>query len=166
VIKNGDILVDGGLVNPVPVSAVRAMGADIVIAVDLNNKTTSLDEPTATLPRGDHPQNGPAATRETKNSTNPLMRKLEALEASGLSRIRSWRDKEVSPNMAEVLMRSLDVMGDQVREARFQENPPDLLIQPKVEHVSFLEFHRAKELIDVGYQETKSALAHWPESSQ
>jgi NTE family protein len=166
VIKEGDILVDGGLVNPVPVSAVREMGADIVVAVDLNHKTASLDEPTVSLSPGDRPQNGSTATRETKNNANPLMRKLEALEASGLSRIRSWREKEVGPNLAEVLMRSLDVMGDQVREARFQENPPDLLIQPKVEHVSFLEFHRAKELIDVGYLETRSALARWQGSNQ
>lgn len=166
VIKDGGILVDGGLVNPVPVSAVREMGADIVIAVDLSHKTASLEKPKTTLSSEDTekrgPENGSVVPQELKNTTNPLVRKLEALEAEGLSRIRSWREKEVVPNLAEVLMMSLDVMGTQVRKARFREDSPDLLIQPKVEHVTFLEFHRAKDLIDVGYEEAKAALAHWP----
>jgi NTE family protein len=166
IIKDEEILVDGGLVNPVPVSAVREMGADIVIAVDLNHKVAFFEELQTTLSSEDAekggPENGSVVPQKLKNTANPIMKKLEALEASCLSRIRSWREKEVGPNLAEVLMMSLDVMGAQVREARFQEDPPDLLIQPKVEHVAFLEFHRAKELIDVGYEETKSALAHWP----
>jgi NTE family protein len=166
VIKDGDILVDGGLVNPVPVSAVREMGADVVIAVDLNHKTASLEKPQTTLSSEDieknGPENGSVVPQELQNTTNPLMRKIEALEISGLSRIRSWRENEVVPNLAEVLMMSLGVMETQVRKARFREDPPDLLIQPKVEHITFLEFHRAKELIDVGYEEAKSALTHWP----
>jgi len=169
-IKDGDILVDGGLVNPVPVSAVRGMGADIVIAVDLNHKTAFVEEPQLKLSSAEiekpMPISGSAMHRESKNTSNTILRKIEALEASGLSRIRSWREKEVSPNLAEVLMMSLDVMGAQVREARFREDPPDVLIQPRVGHVSFLEFHRAKELIDVGYLEAKSVLAQWSGADQ
>lgn len=160
VIKNGEILVDGGLVNPVPVSVVRQMGADIVIAVDLNHKSKGkVANKTAML--SEEARTDASEDSKLKNNTNPLMKKLEALEASGLSRIRAWREKETAPNLAEIMMLSLDVMGTQVREARFREDPPDLLIQPKVDHITFLEFHRAKELIDIGYEEAKSALAKW-----
>lgn len=160
VVRDGEILVDGGLVNPVPVSAVRRMGADIVIAVDLNHRAVPIGELQRATGKDD-PEKGRLRAAKLKETTNPLMRKLEAMETSGLSRIRSWRERKGAPNLAEVLMMSLDVMGTQVREARFREDPPDLLIQPKVDHVGFLELHRAKELIDVGYEEARSALARW-----
>ncbi len=160
VIKNGEILVDGGLVNPVPVSVVRQMGADIVIAVDLNHKAKSSGT-NQTIMSPEDARTNASGDKKLKNKSNPLMKKLEALEASGLSRIRAWREKETVPNLAEIMMLSLDVMGTQVKEARFREDPPDVLIQPTVDHITFLEFHRAKELIDIGYEEAKSVLETW-----
>lgn len=161
------ILVDGGLVNPVPVTAVRAMGADVVIAVDLSRELVPSEETgVASRTEDAEPEESERISfvpEGLRNATRPLIEKLAALEASGLSRIKSLRQKESVPNIAEVLLMSLAVMENQVKEMQFRADPPDVLIRPRVGHVSFLEFHRAKELIDLGYEEARSTLARWLE---
>ncbi len=165
--RGGAILVDGSLVNPVPVTAVRAMGADVVIAVDLSREAASSEEPREARRHEDaepeEPERVTLVSGGLRNATRPLIEKLAALEESGLSRFKSWRKRESVPNIAEVLLMSLEVMGAQVKEMQFQADPPDVLIQPRVGHTPFLEFHRAKELIDVGYEEARSTLARWIE---
>jgi NTE family protein len=165
--KDATILVDGGLVNPVPVTAVRAMGADVVIAVDLSRESAPSEEPREAF-RHEDAEPGKSerisvVPEGLRNATKPLIEKLAALEASGLSRIKSLRKKESVPNIAEVLLMSLAVMENRVKEMQFRADPPEVLIRPRVGHVSFLEFHRAKELIDLGYEEARSTLAHWLE---
>ncbi len=155
-------LVDGGLVNPVPVTAVRAMGAEVVIAVDLGHEADSNGRPRKAQGHEDTGQgvseNPNLVPKRLRHTARPLIEKLAALEAPGLSRLRSRRDSGSVPNLAEVLLMSLEVMGAKVKEGRFRTDPPDVLIQPKVGHVPFMAFPRAKELIDVGYKEAKSTL--------
>lgn len=171
--KGGALLVDGGLVNPVPVTAVRRMGADIVIAVDLNREAILSGEPReAQRHENVEPEESESVESVTlvpevlRNAARPMIERLAALEKSGLSRFRSWRKRESVPNIAEILLMSLEVMGSQVKEMRFREDPPDILIQPRVEHIPYLEFHRSKELIDVGYEEARSILARWFEQDE
>jgi NTE family protein len=143
------------------------MGADVVIAVDLGRETALSRELREAWRREDtergKPEDVTLVPRRLTNATRPLIEKLATLEASGLSRFTSRRKRESVPNIAEVLMMSLEVMGTQVKEMQFREDPPDVLIQPRVGHIPFLEFHRAKELIDVGYEEARSTLARWLE---
>ena len=56
-------------------------------------------------------------------------------------------------------MTSINIMETQITESRLQSDPPDLLIQPNLGHIRFLEFHRAEEAIAEGYREARARVA-------
>lgn len=155
--KNRTILVDGGLVNPVPVSVVREMGADFVIAVDLNHniiKNNSLCK----IPDSD------SSTRfsEKKGRKNPekrnklveaLNKRIKAVDLSALTKVRQRTKKEPLPSIFDVLTTSINIMETQITAIRLKTDPPDILIQPNLGHIKFLEYNRAKEAISDGYKE-------------
>jgi len=156
--KNGNILVDGGLVNPVPVSTARAMGADFVIAVDLNHDIVA----------GKSSQKNPKPVDENgfietlhRIGGDKYLAALERINLSlqssnnpALNQIHSWLAEEPLPNIFEVLLSSINIMETQITQARLQLDKPDLLIQPKLGGIRFMEFNRAEEIINTGYEET------------
>lgn len=159
--KGAMILVDGGLVNPVPVSVARRMGADYVIAVDLTHD----------LPRGSAKRAVPAdsdGTPHGEESTSGSMGKgappagigerIKSIDALGLAQLRQWMAKESMPNIFEVLMASTNVMEKQIAELQLRAEPPDLLIRPRLGHLRFMDFHRADEAILEGYRAAKLCL--------
>lgn len=157
--KNGGFLVDGGLVNPVPVSAARNMGADYVIAVDLNRdrvdrrSTTSID-PVA-------PSTEYAAGGRLRNKWRIAQaRNKKHIESSSpaASQGRLWMQRNTVPNIFDVLTTSINIMEAQITATRLATEPPDLLIQPKLGNIRFLEFHRAEEAIDEGYRAAMAQL--------
>ena len=162
--KNNHVLVDGGLVNPVPVSTARAMGADFIIAVDLNHDIVAGKAPQPiqkpveensfieTLNRigGDKYQ----AAMERINLS------LQSLENPALKQIREWLAEEPLPNIFEVLLSSINIMETQITQARLHLDKPDLLIQPKLGEIRFMEFNRAEEIIHIGYEETRKQLKY------
>lgn len=159
--KDGAILVDGGLVNPVPVSTVRKMGADFVIAVDLNHgivgkkgfRQTSVPGSSVISLEKENTQ------RMKKNKIlEVLNNKLASVDFSALSQIRQWMGTGPLPNIFEVLTSSINIMETQITVTKLKTDPPDLLIQPNLGHIKFLEFNRAKEAIAAGYNETKAQL--------
>jgi NTE family protein len=140
------ILVDGGLVNPVPVSAARALGADIVIAVDLNfnlvagrvseRKSLSADVGGTNYARAS------ARIREgLRSSKNPAIKRL-----------RTWIEKEQLPSVFEVLLSSLHIMEVRITESRLYLERPEVLLRPPLSSVHLLEFDRADDVIDIGYR--------------
>jgi len=151
---NGRILVDGGLVNPIPVSAVRTMGADLVIAVDLNYNIVTGKMRHPGQHRGTTKKSGPkvlggksyawAAARITESLRSP--------RNPTLNRIHTWLEKERLPGMLEVLLGSLHIMQAQITESRLSLEQPDVLIRPPLGSIRLLEFDRAKEMIAIGYQ--------------
>lgn len=150
-------LVDGGLVNPVPVSLCRALGADIVIAVNLNG--------TVTRRYRYHTQNGKTAT---PNPSPPLVvadsvvdmpakkeRLVDALAAS----LREYsaallpdtsKDKSTPPSLMDSIATSINIMQDKITRSRMAGDPPDILLSPRLEHIGLLEFFRATEAIEEG----------------
>jgi len=151
--SNGRILVNGGLVNPVPVSVARAMGADLVIAVDLNHDIVSgrLSHPVA-LANG----HAPIMAR--------LLESLQAINSSVLAQFEAWLHKaplEPLLGIFDVLLASLYIMQARVTEAALQQDRPEILIQPPLGAVRFMEFDRAEEIIDIGYRSAAEQLAHW-----
>jgi NTE family protein len=66
------------------------------------------------------------------------------------------------PNIFEVIINSINIMEAQITTARLKTDPPDLLIQPDLGHIRFLEFNRAQEAIVAGYEETKRCLKNLP----
>jgi NTE family protein len=134
-------LVDGGLVNPVPVSLARALGADIVIAVDMNSDLLGR----RFVDSSDETDLAPAAT-EGVNSRVPQWLKdaLDPVMARVLQR------GPVYPSYFEILANTLNIMQDRITRARLAGEPPDILLRPHLGEFSWLDFHRAKEAIAQG----------------
>ncbi|NLX17024.1 MAG: patatin, partial [Ramlibacter sp.] len=136
------LLVDGGLVNPVPVTLARAMGADIVIAVDLNRDI---------LQRHLQPPDEPALR-------SPWLQSIQ-------NTLGGWLPDSVTdivssplPSMLEVLATSINIMQERITRSRMAGDPPDMVIAPRLAHLSLMDFHRAQEAIDVGRQATEFLL--------
>jgi NTE family protein len=134
VLRDNVVLVDGGLVNPVPVSMCRALGADLVIAVDLSWGKL-----------------GPY--RERGRAVAPP-------EVPGwLARLRpGWVEKKVAragheetiPSIFEVFSTSLDVVEMRVARSRLAGDPADVLLTPLLPDFATMDYHRAREAIDEG----------------
>jgi NTE family protein len=133
-------LIDGGLVNPVPVSLARALGADIVIAVDLNSELVgrrfigSSDTTVWSLPAPAVPPQVPAWLKE---AVSPLLDRV--LQAA-----------PEYPSYFSVLANSLNIMQDRITRMRLAGDPPEVLLCPKLGQFSWLDFHRAKEAMTEG----------------
>jgi NTE family protein len=140
-LHDGRWLVDGGLVNPVPVSLARALGAELVIAVDLNTNLVGRHlRPRSPAP----PRNRPAAD----SLAAALMQRLQAgLEGLPLP----WREtEEQPPSLFDTLATSINIMQVQISRSRLAGEPPDVLVTPRLAHLGLLEFHRAREAIAEG----------------
>jgi NTE family protein len=157
--KNGSFLIDGGIVNPVPVSAVRNMGADYVIAVDLN-----ADIAHKRIANG-FAAAKPLLEKEVDRSSLPKWRIMQELtnrssefSSRTLSRIRQWVQRDPVPSIFDVLTTAINIMEMQITATRLAIEPPDMLIQPRLGNIRFLEYHRAQEAIEEGYREATAQL--------
>jgi NTE family protein len=158
------LLVDGGLVNPVPVNVVRAMGAQIVIAVDVSQGIVPEAKPAARKEREPDLRSGPlilpraAAGEERGGALYTLNRFLAEIEKKA-SRLRATvAEATAKPAVVEVLVRSVRIAEAQIALARRQVEPPDMLVEPKVGGIGTLELQRAKEAIAAGYAAALQAL--------
>jgi len=136
VLHDGMVLVDGGLVNPVPVSLARAMGADIVIAVDLGSDIL-----------GRHLRAAPAR-EPPPGVVGDWIRKLR--DNLGTLVPAHPSDELAMPNILEVLASSLNIMQVRIARSRMAGEPPDLVVAPRLAHLRLLDFHRAEEAIEEG----------------
>jgi NTE family protein len=157
--QNDMYLVDGGLVNPVPVTAVRAMGADYIIAVDLNH---DIMEKKGTIKTGVHEKKmkASAPNENTKNRIWTLLdEKMKRLDIPFSEHIEKWiSTKEHAPNIFEILISSINVMEARITEARLTLDQPDLLIKPSLGHIKLMEFHKADEAITGGHEAAVALL--------
>jgi len=162
--RNGQILVDGGLINPVPASAARVMGAGFVIAVDLNHQIVNGKNlkpllPTAASATSD-PQLRPGWKDVYSQTMQSLKQKLLASDAPGRTQLLRWLAREEPlPSIFEVLLASINIMETNITQTRLHIDQPDLIIQPPLGHIRFLEFGRAEEIIEIGYEHTRQQLA-------
>jgi NTE family protein len=162
-------LVDGALVNPVPVSLCRALEADFVIAVHLNsqiNVKAPKVPPQDMAPQGLTEQVEQENQRQRPASQTGSQTADKSSEASGfkgfLAQGQSYFDnfkqkfskEHESPGMLGVMAGAIDIMQERVTKARMAGDPPDVLLQPKLGHIGILEFERGEEGIDVGYETT------------
>jgi NTE family protein len=134
--RDGRLLVDGGLVNPVPVSLCRALGADIVIAVDLGSDIVG-----SSLKRGT-----PKEERHGPGWTDTLLGSL------GLKRDSDF------PSVASVLSASLQIMQTRIARSRLAGEPADVLVAPRLAHLGLMDYHRAAESIPEGVAAVKRML--------
>jgi NTE family protein len=130
---HGRLLVDGGLVNPVPVSAAQALGADFVIAINV-------------LPIWKHGRQPHA--------------EMQILDPSGAA-MEDAPDGEVSSEklgLIDVVSQASRIFAAQVATHRLAENPPQCLLQIGVPEVGMFEVHRTAELAELGRRCAERAL--------
>ena len=144
--REGVILVDGGLVNPVPVSLCRAMGADIVIAVDLNSDLVG---------RRLRGRAGPEASVKTGSGPDTMLGRLQA-------GIGAWRGSILSgsgmPSVIDVIISSINIMQVHIARSRLAGEPADVMVTPRLAQMALMDFHRAAPAIEEGREAAKAAL--------
>jgi NTE family protein len=143
---DGRLLVDGALVNPVPVSTCRALGARLVIAVNLNTDTFGKARSYA------HRQNGTLDTTTEPGNALEMAGKMTEVSADSelMHQLFSRDDSKPSPSMFGVMVNSLSIVQDRLSRSRLAGDPPDVVVAPRLGHIGLLEFHRAEECIAEG----------------
>ncbi len=148
-------LVDGGLVNPVPISVCRALQAEIVLAVNLNGdlltRRSRRVEQAPAAPAG----NGMGAARLLfSRLRGPLAR----LSLDHLIAPRDQVSGESVPGLFDVTSGAINIMQDRITRSRMAGDPPEAIIAPRLSHFNLMDFHRAEEAIEEGYRATRQAL--------
>ncbi len=152
---DGRWLIDGALVNPLPVSVCRAMGAQVVIAVNLHADLIGRTRaPGQRIPR--------AAGFDLLNEL-PNLQKQENHGITGWLRGVFGRQPD-SPSLFGVMVQSLNIMQDRITRSRLAGEPPDVAITPRLGHIGLLEFDRAEEVISEGVAATERALSELGEA--
>lgn len=143
-VVDGKPLIDGGITNPVPVSACRAMGADHVIAVPL---------PAGPSPQGRYVDMRPPETEPAWKKALAAFREPERFVARQL-----FGDEPGALTTASVSVSALNILLDRMTRVRLASDPPDVTVQSDIGRIALLEFDRAREAINLGAAATERIL--------
>ena len=145
--RDGRLLVDGGLVNPVPVSLCRAMGADIVIAVDLNWDLIGRRH------------------RAEEAASSPQREEGGGVFASMLAKLQPGRrvgelpaGARAAPSLLVVVTTRRNIMQVRITQSRLAGEPADAMIRPRLAGIAAMDFHRAEVAIAEGERAVERAL--------
>jgi NTE family protein len=133
---NKRVLVDGALVNPVPVSVCRAHEQPLVVAVNLHY---DLFGRAAVIK---HSADGPDANGETQLVVD-----------------KGPSEREARIGITGVMVEAFNIIQDRISRARMAGDPPDMSLLPKLGHIGLTEFHRADEAIRLGYECARTQLS-------
>jgi len=140
-------LVDGALVNPVPVSVARALGARLVIAVNVN---TDMFGRGTTIP--DQGATEPPIEEEVAS------RSLLGIFSTEKSAKRRIIGSATRPGLSTVMVEAFNVMQDRITRARLAGDPPDVMISPRLGRINLFDFHRAKDAIAAGAEAAEKSI--------
>ena len=141
-VKTGERwLFDGALVNPIPVSVCRALGARVVIAVNLNWDAFG---------RGAVIPNLEAAEEITIEPSEPAK--------GGGGAVRQLLNRESAPGISSVMVDALNIIQDRIARSRLAGDPPDVIIAPRLGSIGLFDFHLAGEAIELGEQAVEKEL--------
>jgi NTE family protein len=150
VLIGGRWLVDGALVNPVPVSAARALGARLVIAVNLNSDL--FGRGTIIASHGSDDSDIAAANAAPKpNGLRGMFSREPSLR-------RQFLGRRGRPGIPTVMIEAFNVMQDRITRARLAGDPPDVLISPRLGAVGWFDFHRGNEAVAIGAEAAEKAI--------
>jgi NTE family protein len=158
---NGNFLVDGGLVNPVPVNRVRDVGIDFVIAV---NVLPSPKRETRKL-RMSYKEKKLPTTHITSKIVNSRLSQFlkpvkNLVENPFLTLTDKIRNLQESPSIFTVILQTSAIMECQILNLQLKHSKPDIMIEPEVAFIKPLEFSRGKEGIAKGEIAARSALCN------
>lgn len=138
-------LIDGALTNPVPVSVCRALGARLVIAVNLNADVFGMTNVG---------MNGKAEEKVAED----MQKSFSTPSPLNLMKHRFFDKSGTEPSIFGVMMSSLNIVQDRLSRSRLAGDPPDVTIAPRLAHLGLLEFDKAEEMIKEGEEAVERAL--------
>jgi NTE family protein len=139
-------LVDGGLSNPVPVSVCRALGADVIIVVNLNGDLLGRRF------AGEPPPDAILSAQYPNELVASVLRQLPpVLREQGTQVVqRLLPQRPSTPGYFQVLANSINIMQDYVTRARLAGEPPHVMLAPRLRDIGLMEYNRAAEAIAEG----------------
>ncbi len=145
---DGRWLIDGALVNPIPVSVCRALGARLVIAVGLNGDSygSLLAGPPPDLDDDD-----------TANGVSTALT-LNKVRADRLVMNQLFGEGKSNPGLGTVMLSALNLIMDRLGRSRMAGDPPDVYVIPKIGHIGMMDFTKAGELIECGRRAMETEL--------
>jgi NTE family protein len=164
--QSGRYMVDGGLVNPVPVTLCRAQGADLVIAVNLNaeivgkhlrNSRKMSTEFAERQPDDETPPEPSQDQKDMRKAEGDFLRRISQLFVDSSGNVTE-EDGMASPGVMDVIASSINIMQDRVTRSRMAGDPADLVLTPRLSHLGLMEFYRAAEAIAEGEQTVEYSL--------
>ncbi|NEU11381.1 NTE family protein rssA [Methylobacterium sp. BTF04] len=147
------LLMDGTLVNPVPITTARALGADLVICVNLNGDPRGAEAPNDPVPPGIEVEAVEAVARRRRWIQLRPWRRTAPGKRSG-----KGSTETANPGMARVMLDAFNITQDRISRARLAGDPPDVTVSPQLAGMGLFEFHRAAEGIELGRQAARAAL--------
>ena len=157
-------LVDGALVNPVPVSTARAFGAEIVIAANLSSDVFAHS--TTVYSHGPSAEVTVAVIPEPTVEPAAPKRGFGKLFSAERTMKREFFGGGGRPGISTVMVDAFNIMQDRITRARLAGDPPDLLISPRVGQIGWFDFHRAEDLIAHGARAAERAIESIQEAIQ
>lgn len=145
-------LLDGALVNPVPISPCRALGAQMVIAVNLGGDFIGK----AKKPDVSYPT---VAGFDILNDESVSKEQKAEIEKGGVTKRFFQREKD-SPSLFGVMMSAMNISQYRLSRSRMAGDPPDVQISPRIGHIGLMEFDRAQECIDAGEEAVERAMPY------
>ena len=152
----GRWLMDGAMVNPLPISAARALGARLVIAVNLN--ADNFGRGTVIQ---DH---GPDAADDARRAQDELDRNWGSVFRPDRLIRRQFFGAPNGPALSTVMVEAFQVMQDRITRSRLAGDPPDVMISPRLGRINLFDFHRADETIAIGADATEKSIEAISES--
>lgn len=143
-------LVDGALVNPVPISTARAFGARLVIGVNLNADLFGRGTTVQAFGGDDPDESWLTDLRRSRGFAPPA--------AAGSAITRKVLGAAVRPGLITIMTESFNIMQDRITRARLAGDPPDVMVAPLLRDLGLVDFHRAAEAIELGAEAAERAL--------
>lgn len=156
--KNELYLGDGGIVNPVPVNVVREMGADVVLAVNLNHNYLPDVVQSSELEEIAAEEEVPESKAELEFVT-AIRAQYNILTEKLKSKLEQWSPSE-SPqiNIFDIIGTTINIMEQKVTRLNLEIDVPELLIEPDLSKFGIFDFHQADLIIEEGYQKTRRCI--------
>ncbi|MCK4358931.1 MAG: patatin-like phospholipase family protein [Candidatus Cloacimonetes bacterium] len=154
VIWNNTVLVDGGLVNPVPTNIAREMGANYIIAVNVMSSKKESDI------KLDNEMDKKTDMNSSLEIVSILQRKLEDLiiDHKWIRNFIKHKEKQDLPGMKKILHQSVLIAQEKLIELSIDLYKPDVLIEPDVSDINMFNFYKAKEIIEIGYNSAQKII--------
>ncbi|GGC71666.1 patatin-like phospholipase family protein [Chelatococcus reniformis] len=156
----GRWLMDGALVNPIPITVARALGAEFVICINLSGDLRSMRG--TTIPSHGPDEEELAALASDSSDGRRLLGAFEAARRIG----RFGRRPDGAPGIGTVMMDAFNITQDRIARSRLAGDPPDVMISPKLSRIGLFDFHRAVEGIELGAEAAHRALPELKEQLQ